>query len=173
MRDLHETRTSLVKAETSKTHLEQRAEELSRRLQGDAERLAVYERRSSAVNGATHHIGAEGASPEAEMADLRFVAFRFLFFFCAARSRRLFLALRSGRPRLTWLRLVIISNNSRRSARPVKKHWRRSIQPTTSTNLPPRHSSAHHGYTRPVRVSTSHDHSLVVYRHNKRRFRTP
>ncbi|KAH9992148.1 hypothetical protein BJV77DRAFT_1067895 [Russula vinacea] len=39
-RDLHETRTSLVKAETSKTHLEQRVEELSRKQQGDAERLA-------------------------------------------------------------------------------------------------------------------------------------
>ncbi|KAH9953818.1 hypothetical protein BC827DRAFT_1159057 [Russula dissimulans] len=74
-RDLHEARTSLVKAETSKTHLEQQVEELSRRLQGDAERLAVYERRFSAVNGTTHHIGTEGASPErqleAEVADLR------------------------------------------------------------------------------------------------------
>jgi nucleoprotein TPR len=66
---------SLVKAETSKTHLEQRMEELSRKLQGDAEKLAVYERRSSAVNGATYHPGAEGGSQgqqlEAEVADLR------------------------------------------------------------------------------------------------------
>jgi nucleoprotein TPR len=65
---------SLVKAETSKTHLEQRVEELSRQLQGDAERLTVYERRSSAVNGA-NHVGAEGGSQErqldAEVADLR------------------------------------------------------------------------------------------------------
>ncbi|KAH9955068.1 TPR/MLP1/MLP2-like protein-domain-containing protein, partial [Russula dissimulans] len=74
-RDLHEARTSLIKAETSKTHLEQQVEELSRRLQGDAERLAVYERRSAAVNGTAHHIGAEGPALErqleAEVADLR------------------------------------------------------------------------------------------------------
>jgi nucleoprotein TPR len=74
-RDLQEARTSLAKAETSKTHLEQRVEELSRTLQGDAERLAVYERRSLAVNGATHHTGVEGGSQvqplDAEVADLR------------------------------------------------------------------------------------------------------
>ncbi|KAH9952843.1 hypothetical protein BC827DRAFT_1285905 [Russula dissimulans] len=71
-RDLHEARTSLIKAETSKTRLEQQVEELSRRLQRDAERLAVYERRSSAANGTTHHIGVEGASPERRLeADLR------------------------------------------------------------------------------------------------------
>jgi hypothetical protein len=73
-RDLHETRTSLVKAEMSKTHLEQRVEELSRKQQGDAERLAVYERRPSAVSGATHHVSAEGGAREhqleAEVADL-------------------------------------------------------------------------------------------------------
>jgi len=66
---------SLVKAETSKTHLEQRVEELSRNLQGDAEKLAVYERRSSAVNGAAYQTSAEGGSQgqqlEAEVADLR------------------------------------------------------------------------------------------------------
>ncbi|KAH9955059.1 TPR/MLP1/MLP2-like protein-domain-containing protein [Russula dissimulans] len=66
---------SFVKAERSKTHLEQQVEEFSRRLQGDEERLAVYERRSSAVNGTTHHVGGEGPSPErqseAEVADLR------------------------------------------------------------------------------------------------------
>ncbi|KAH9977476.1 hypothetical protein BJV74DRAFT_946992 [Russula compacta] len=73
-RDIQDARTSLVKAETSKTHLEQRVEDLSRQLQGDAERLAVYERRTS-INGATHHINAEGGSREqqleAEVADLR------------------------------------------------------------------------------------------------------
>jgi nucleoprotein TPR len=75
---------SLVKAETSKTHLEQRVEELSRRLQGDTERLAVYERRSLAVNGATRHISAEGGSQEqqldAEEADLRSVIHVAIFF---------------------------------------------------------------------------------------------
>ncbi len=36
----------------------------------------VYERRSSAVNGATHHVGAQGGSREQqlEVADLRYVA---------------------------------------------------------------------------------------------------
>lgn len=66
---------ALVKAETSKTHLEQRVEDLSRKLQGDAEKLAVYERRSSAVNGATHQTGEEGGHQgqqlEVEVADLR------------------------------------------------------------------------------------------------------
>ena len=95
-RDLQEARMSLVKAETSKTHLEQRVEELSRRLQGDTERLAVYERRSLAVNGATRHIGAEGGSQEqqldADVADLRSVIH--VAIFCATYSR-LFLVLRS------------------------------------------------------------------------------
>lgn len=69
---------SLVKAETSKTHLEQQVGELSRKLQGDAEKLAVYERRSSAVNGATHQTSGEGGPHgqqlEVEVADLRQVA---------------------------------------------------------------------------------------------------
>jgi nucleoprotein TPR len=68
---------SLAKAETSKTHLEQRVEELSRKLQGDAERLAVYERRSSATNDSIHRVGTQGGSREnqleAEVADLRYV----------------------------------------------------------------------------------------------------
>ncbi len=61
----------------TKTHLEQRVEELSRKLQGDTEKLAVYERRSLGVNGAgaTHNVGAEGGSREeqleTEVADLR------------------------------------------------------------------------------------------------------
>ncbi|KAI9435095.1 hypothetical protein H4582DRAFT_2080017 [Lactarius indigo] len=62
-RDLQEARSSVVKAETTKTYLEQRVEELSRKLQGDAEKLAVYERST------------EGRSREdqleAEVADLR------------------------------------------------------------------------------------------------------
>ncbi|KAH9974884.1 hypothetical protein BGW80DRAFT_1444514 [Lactifluus volemus] len=74
-RDLTEVRMSLAKAETSKTHLEQRVEELSRKSQGDGERLAVYERRSSVANGVAHHAAAEGGSREdqleVEVADLR------------------------------------------------------------------------------------------------------
>ena len=76
-RELQEARMSLAKAETSKTHLEQRVEELSRKLQGDAERLAVYERRSSTTNGAVH-AGTQGGSREdqleVEVADLRYAA---------------------------------------------------------------------------------------------------
>ena len=93
---------SLVKAETSKTHLEQRVEDLSRKLQGDTERLAVYERRSSGVNGTTHHVGADGGSREqqleAEVADLRYVAH--VVVLCVTHSRPL-LVLRSRWPRLT------------------------------------------------------------------------
>jgi hypothetical protein len=115
---------SLVKAETSKTHLEQRVEELSRRLQGDAERLAVFERRSSAVNGATHHVG-EGRSQERELdvevADLRYVA---CYHLVNRVLHALSLVVRSGWPNLTWPPPVIMSNNSRRSVRPVKRHWR-------------------------------------------------
>ena len=66
---------SLVKAGTSKTHLKQRVEDLSRKLQSDAEKLAVYKRRSYAVNGTTHQAGAEGGPQgqqlEVEVADLR------------------------------------------------------------------------------------------------------
>jgi hypothetical protein len=124
-RDLHETRTSLVKAETSKTHLEQRVEELSRKQQGDAERLAVYERRPSAINGATHHVGADSGSREqqleAEVADLRYVAH--LAVLCVTHSCPM-LVRRLRWPRLTWLLPVIIYNNSRRSARPVRRRWR-------------------------------------------------
>ncbi|KAF8265884.1 hypothetical protein EI94DRAFT_1734451 [Lactarius quietus] len=76
-RELQEARNSLVKAETTKTHVEQRLEELSRKLQGDAEKLAVYERRSLGINGtgATHHVSSGGGSREeqleAEVAELR------------------------------------------------------------------------------------------------------
>ncbi|CDO76706.1 hypothetical protein BN946_scf184975.g15 [Trametes cinnabarina] len=47
------TRESLIAAETSKKHAEERAEQLTRQLQGDEEKLAVYERRASGVNGVT------------------------------------------------------------------------------------------------------------------------
>jgi uncharacterized protein YheU (UPF0270 family) len=71
---------SLAKAETSKTHLEQRVEDLSRKLQGDAERLAIYERRSSTINDAVHRVGTQAGSREnqleVEVADLRYVAQR-------------------------------------------------------------------------------------------------
>ncbi|KAL4081207.1 hypothetical protein J3A83DRAFT_166681 [Scleroderma citrinum] len=44
---LAQARESFVGAETSKTHLQERVEQLTRQLQGNEEKLAVYERRSS------------------------------------------------------------------------------------------------------------------------------
>jgi hypothetical protein len=59
-------------------HLGQQVDELSRTLQGNMERLAICEWRSSAVNDAGHHIGTQGGSREnqlqVEVADLRQVS---------------------------------------------------------------------------------------------------
>lgn len=69
----------MVGAETSKTHLEQRVEELARQLQGNEEKLAVYERRSS-VAGIAQHMDQDLSREqqlEAEVAELRSI---FLFF---------------------------------------------------------------------------------------------
>ncbi|KAJ7132943.1 hypothetical protein C8R46DRAFT_1181193 [Mycena filopes] len=71
--DFSKTREALVGAETSKTHLEQRVEELARQLQGNEEKLAVYERRSS-VAGIAHHMDQDLSREqqlEAEVAELR------------------------------------------------------------------------------------------------------
>ncbi|KAF8132213.1 TPR/MLP1/MLP2-like protein-domain-containing protein [Mycena galopus ATCC 62051] len=71
---LSKTRETLIGAETSKTHLEQRVEELSRQLQGNDEKLAVYERRSSSVAGVSQHMDQDLTREqqlEAEVADLR------------------------------------------------------------------------------------------------------
>ncbi|KAI0260660.1 hypothetical protein BC834DRAFT_925773 [Gloeopeniophorella convolvens] len=73
-RDLQDARTALAKADAAKAHLEQRADELARKLQGDAERLAVYERRTSVASasaGAGTGAGGTPAQLEAEVADLR------------------------------------------------------------------------------------------------------
>jgi nucleoprotein TPR len=40
------TREALIGADTSRKHLEERVQELTRQLQGNEEKLAVYERRS-------------------------------------------------------------------------------------------------------------------------------
>ncbi|KAI6016240.1 TPR/MLP1/MLP2-like protein-domain-containing protein [Pisolithus marmoratus] len=50
---LAQARESLVGAETSKTHLQDRVEQLTRQLQGNEEKLAVYERRVSGVSAVT------------------------------------------------------------------------------------------------------------------------
>ncbi|KAI0736332.1 hypothetical protein C8Q72DRAFT_803970 [Fomitopsis betulina] len=69
------TREGLVVAETSRKHLEERVEELTRQLHGNEEKLAVYERRATGVNGvATHHHNEDMTREqqlEAEVADLR------------------------------------------------------------------------------------------------------
>ena len=45
--ELGKTREGFVGAETSRKHLEERVQELTRQLQGNEEKLAVYERRSA------------------------------------------------------------------------------------------------------------------------------
>ncbi|KAL1742749.1 hypothetical protein HDZ31DRAFT_42546 [Schizophyllum fasciatum] len=68
------TRESLVAAETSKKHLEDRVGDLSRELQGNLEKLAVYERHGtvSGSPGATSGAAAGDADGlQAEVAELR------------------------------------------------------------------------------------------------------
>ncbi|KAJ7689165.1 hypothetical protein B0H17DRAFT_1012272 [Mycena rosella] len=72
--EFSKTREALVGAETSKTHLEQRLEELARQLQGNDEKLAVYERRPSGVSGIAQHMDLDlnrEQQLEAEVAELR------------------------------------------------------------------------------------------------------
>jgi nucleoprotein TPR len=72
--ELSKTRESLVGAETSKKHLEERVGELTKQLQGNEEKLAVYERRSSGITGVTQPVD-EDMNPEqqlrSEVAELR------------------------------------------------------------------------------------------------------
>ncbi|OJA16044.1 hypothetical protein AZE42_05491 [Rhizopogon vesiculosus] len=49
---LSQARESLVGTETSKVHLQERVDQLTRQLQGNEEKLAVYERRTVGANGA-------------------------------------------------------------------------------------------------------------------------
>ena len=72
--DLGKTRESLIAAETSKKHLEERVEQLTRQLQGNEEKLAVYERRASGVNGIAPRTDDDMSREqqlEAEVAELR------------------------------------------------------------------------------------------------------
>ena len=81
MEDLSKARESLVGAETSRAHLQQRVEELSRHLQGNEEKLSVYERRSSTVVSLGQSAGGDSNREqqfEAEVAELRY-AFWFSF----------------------------------------------------------------------------------------------
>lgn len=75
MEDLSKARESLVRAETSRTHLQERVDEL-RHLQGNEEKLSVYERRSSVVSGAAQSTSQDSNREqqfEAEVAELRLV----------------------------------------------------------------------------------------------------
>ncbi|CCM06215.1 uncharacterized protein FIBRA_08460 [Fibroporia radiculosa] len=68
------TREALVAAETSKKHLEERVEDLVRQLQGNEEKLAVYERRATGVNGVAQRPDEDLTREqqlEAEVAELR------------------------------------------------------------------------------------------------------
>ncbi|KAG6891509.1 hypothetical protein C0992_005042 [Termitomyces sp. T32_za158] len=68
------TREALVGAETSKKHLEERVEELTRQQQGNEEKLAVYERHSSGSSGvgpSSHSDLPHEQQLEAEVAELR------------------------------------------------------------------------------------------------------
>ena len=73
--ELGKTREALVGAETSKKHLEERGQELTRQLQGNEEKLAVYERRSTtgSVTGlrSTDESLTREQQLEAEVAELR------------------------------------------------------------------------------------------------------
>ncbi|KAG1774373.1 hypothetical protein EV702DRAFT_1200386 [Suillus placidus] len=51
-KQLSQIRVSLIGAESSKVHLQERVDQLACRLQGNEEKLAVYERRPSVANGA-------------------------------------------------------------------------------------------------------------------------
>ncbi|KAL0960729.1 hypothetical protein HGRIS_005754 [Hohenbuehelia grisea] len=72
---LSKTRESLVGAETSKKHLEERVEELSKSYQGAQEKLMVYERRPTTTNGSASDGMDQDLSREqqleAEVAELR------------------------------------------------------------------------------------------------------
>ncbi|KAL0058021.1 Protein mlp1 [Marasmius tenuissimus] len=71
--DLSSTRESLVVAETTKTHQEERIRDLTKQLQGNEEKLSVYERRTGIVNTTTtvdQNLSKE-QQLEAEVAELR------------------------------------------------------------------------------------------------------
>lgn len=74
IQDLSKTRESLVGAETSKKHLEERVADLNRQIQGSEEKLAVYERRPGADRGISSSLGQDTSREqqlESEVAELR------------------------------------------------------------------------------------------------------
>jgi len=70
--ELAKTRESLVEAETSRKHLEERVQELTRHLHGNEEKLAVYERRGpTTVSRSADESLSREQQLEAEVAELR------------------------------------------------------------------------------------------------------
>lgn len=49
--NLSKSREALVEAETSRKHLQERVEQLTKQVQMNEEKLAVYERRTSSTSG--------------------------------------------------------------------------------------------------------------------------
>ncbi|KAF8718325.1 hypothetical protein AX14_011889 [Amanita brunnescens Koide BX004] len=74
MQDLLRTRESLVGAETSKKHLEERVADFNRQIQGNEEKLSVYERKRAADRGISNNLGQDTNREqqlESEVAELR------------------------------------------------------------------------------------------------------
>ena len=68
------TRELLAAAETSKKHLDDQVEQLTRQLRGNEEKLAVYERRASGIPSSSHRMDEDlprEQQLEAEVAELR------------------------------------------------------------------------------------------------------
>ena len=67
-------REALVEAQTSRKHLEEKVEDLSRQLKGNVEKLAVYERRPSNLSQPADQDISREQQLETEVADLRFAS---------------------------------------------------------------------------------------------------
>jgi nucleoprotein TPR len=71
--EVSKTRESLIEAQTSRRHLEEKIEDLTRQMQGNVEKLSVYERRPSTTTNAmaVDQDGTREQQLEAEVAELR------------------------------------------------------------------------------------------------------
>lgn len=78
--ELSKTRESLIEAETSRKHLDEKVQDLTRQMHGNQEKLAVYERRPTSANGAGHRSVDESLSREqqleSEVAELRYALWK-------------------------------------------------------------------------------------------------
>lgn len=73
MQEFSKTRESLIEAQTSRKHLEEKVDDLTRQLKGNEEKLSVYERRPGST-GATlpDQEASREQHLEAEVAELRY-----------------------------------------------------------------------------------------------------